>query len=116
MAAGLVNLKKLTPAAYEKLNSNTEKVVATMKKWMEQNGLEDYQIIQYGSLFYPISTHHKLSNITQLPKNMNERFYELFKVMLEKGIYLAPNAYEVGFGSLAHNDHVIEDLKNRLWS
>lgn len=116
MAAGLVNLKKLTPAAYEKLNANTSKVVSTMKEWMDKNGFEDYQTIQYGSLFYPISTHNKLTNITQLPKNMNERFFALFKVMLEKGIYLAPNAYEVGFGSLAHDDKVIEDLKNRLWS
>lgn len=116
MAAGLVNLKKLTPAAYEKLNSNTTKVVAVMKEWMDKNGFEDYQTIQYGSLFYPISTHNKLSNITHLPKNMNERFFALFKVMLEKGIYLAPNAYEVGFGSIAHDDKVIEDLKNRLWS
>ncbi len=116
MAAGLVNLKKLTPAAYEKLNSNTTKVVAVMKEWMDKNGFEDYQTIQYGSLFYPISTHNKLTNITQLPKNMNERFFQLFKSMLEKGIYLAPNAYEVGFGSMAHDDKVIEDLKHRLWN
>ena len=116
MAAGLVNLKKLTPAAYEKLNSNTTKVVAVMKEWMDKNGFEDYQTIQYGSLFYPISTHNKLTNITQLPKNLNERFFQLFKIMLEKGIYLAPNAYEVGFGSIAHDDKVIEDLKHRLWN
>jgi glutamate-1-semialdehyde 2,1-aminomutase len=116
MAAGLVNLKKLTPAAYEKLNAQTTKVVAVMKDWMDKHGFEDYQTIQYGSLFWPISTHQKLSNITELPKNMNERFYKLFEIMLNKGIYLAPNAYEVGFGSLAHDEKVIEDLKNRLWS
>jgi glutamate-1-semialdehyde 2,1-aminomutase len=116
MAAGLVNLKKLTPGAYDLLETQTSKVVATLKQWMDQNGFEDYQTIQSGSLFWPISTHHKLNNITQLPANMNERFYELFKVMLEKGIYLAPNAYEVGFGSLALSDEVISDLKHRLWS
>ena len=116
MAAGLVNLKKLTPAAYEKLNAQTTKIVAVMKDWMNKHGFEDYQTIQYGSLFWPISTHQKLSNITELPKNMNERFYKLFEIMLNKGIYLAPNAYEVGFGSLAHDEKVIEDLKNRLWS
>jgi glutamate-1-semialdehyde 2,1-aminomutase len=116
MAAGLVNLKKLTPEAYVRLNDQTTKVVKVMKEWMDKNGYEDYQTIQYGSLFWPISTHAKLGNITQLPTNMNERFYNLFKDMLGKGIYLAPNAYEVGFGSLAHDDKVIEDLKNRLWS
>ena len=116
MAAGLVNLKKLTPEAYVKLESNTKNVVAIMKDWMDKNGFEDYQTLQYGSLFYPISTHNKLTKIGDLPTNMNERFYKLFEIMLNKGIYLAPNAYEVGFGSLAHNEQVQEELKRRLWS
>lgn len=116
MVAGLTSLKKLTPEAYVTLENQTKKVVNVMGEWMKAKGFEDYQTIQYGSLFYPISTHNKLTNITQLPSNMNERFYSLFKAMLEKGVYLAPNAYEVGFGSLAHTDKVIEDLKNRLWS
>ncbi|EQC43193.1 hypothetical protein [Bacteriovorax sp. DB6_IX] len=39
----------------------------------------------------------------------------LFELLLDKGIYLSPNAYEVGFASLAHNDEVIKDLEERLW-
>lgn len=116
MVAGLTSLKKLTPDAYVKLENNTKAVVTVMGEWMKAKGFEDYQTIQYGSLFYPISTHDKLKNITQLPKNMNERFFQLFKTMLEKGVYLAPNAYEVGFGSLVHDEKVVEDLRNRLWS
>jgi glutamate-1-semialdehyde 2,1-aminomutase len=116
MVAGLTALKKLTPEVYTKIENNTKAVVRTMGEWMKTNDFEDYQTIQYGSLFYPISTHDKLQNITQLPKNMNERFFTLFKTMLDKGIYLAPNAYEVGFGSLVHDEKVIEDLKNRLWN
>lgn len=116
MAAGLVNLKKLTPEAYERLDRNTEAVVKLMEEWMNKNGFEDYQIIRYGSLFYPIPTKGKLTNITQLPTNMGERFRELFKVFLNKGIYLAPNGYEVGFGSLAHDEKVQEELKRRLWT
>lgn len=115
MAAGLVNLKKLTPVAYEKLEVNTKNIVAIFKEWMDKNGFEDYQTIQFGSLFYPISTHDKLTNITQLPKNMNERFYKLFEQMLNKGIYLAPNAYEVGFCSLAHDEKIQTEIKERLW-
>jgi len=87
-----------------------------MQDWMDGNGFEDYQIIQYGSLFYPIPSHHKLENITQLPKNMSERFYKLFQAFLEKGIYLAPNGYEVGFASLAHDEKVQEELHCRLWN
>lgn len=115
MAAGLVNCKKLTPAAYEKLEQNSINVVAIMQDWMNKNGFEDYQIIRYGSLFYPIPTHKKLTNITELPLNMGERFYKLFETFLNKGIYLAPNGYEVGFVSLAHDEKVQEELKQRLW-
>jgi glutamate-1-semialdehyde 2,1-aminomutase len=115
MAAGLVNLKKLTPQAYEKLEANTVNTVKLMKDWMNKNGFEDFEILQYGSLFYPISTKNKLTKITDLPLNMGERFKTLFEIFLNKGIYLAPNGYEVGFCSLAHDEKVQEELKNRLW-
>jgi glutamate-1-semialdehyde 2,1-aminomutase len=116
MAAGLVNLKKLTNDAYIKLENNTKAIVSIFEDWMQKNGFEDYQVIQYGSLFYPISTHDSLSNITQLPANMGERFKKLFEVFLNKGIYLAPNGYEVGFVSLAHDEKVQEEIKQRLWT
>jgi glutamate-1-semialdehyde 2,1-aminomutase len=116
MAAGLANCKKLTKEAYARLDKYTEGVTALMQDWMNKNGFEDFQIIRYGSLFYPISTRNKLVKITQLPANMNERFKSLFEMFLNKGIYLAPNGYEVGFGSLAHNEEVQAELKRRLWT
>ncbi len=116
MAAGLVNLKKLTNEAYQKLELHTENIVSLMKIWLSQNGFDDYQIIHHSSLFYPISTHNKVTKIGDLPSNMGERFKELFKVFLSKGIYLAPNGYEVGFVSLSHDSKVQEELKQRLWS
>jgi len=116
MAAGLVNLKKLTSSAYEKLESYSHSIVEILMDWMNKSGFEDFQVVRYGSLFYPISTHKKLKKISDLPENMNDRFRSLFKVLLEKGIYLAPNGYEVGFVSLSHNEEVQEELKKRLWS
>jgi glutamate-1-semialdehyde 2,1-aminomutase len=115
MAAGLVNCKKLTLDAYEKLENQSKNIVTIMNDWMSKNGFDDYETLRYGSLFWPISSHEKLTNITQLPKNMNERFYKLFEIMLNKGIYLAPNAYEVGFVSLAHDQKIQDELKERLW-
>jgi len=115
MRAGLVNLKKLTSQAYDQLESYTKSIVTIMQDWMNKSGFEDYQIVQYGSLFWPISSKEKLVNITQLPSNMNERFYALFKELLDKGIYLAPNGYEVGFVSLSHTPLIQEELHKRLW-
>lgn len=116
MAAGLVNLKKLTPQAYQKLEKNSLNTVEIFKDWMEKNGFEDYQTIRHGSLFWPVPTSKKLQKITELPSNLSERFYKLFEVLLNKGIYLAPNAYEVGFCSLAHDEKIQEELKERLWT
>ncbi|MEO8185856.1 MAG: glutamate-1-semialdehyde 2,1-aminomutase [Burkholderiaceae bacterium] len=37
-----------------------------------------------------------------------ERFKLFFHAMLERGVYLAPSAYEAGFVSIAHDDAVID--------
>ena len=36
------------------------------------------------------------------------RFGQLHRAMLERGIYLAPSAFEAGFTSLAHSDEDID--------
>jgi glutamate-1-semialdehyde 2,1-aminomutase len=54
------------------------------------------------------------SSLFWITSDTPENFNDLFQVLLDKGIYLAPNAYEVGFVSLAHTDAVINELKKRL--
>ena len=41
-----------------------------------------------------------------------ERIGRLHRDMLERGVYLAPSAYEAGFTSLAHSDADIEATIN----
>lgn len=72
-------------------------------------------MVHYGSLFWLVP-HHAVKKISDIPSDLSPKFYDLFKVMLDKGIYLAPNAYEVGFVSLAHDQNVINDLEKRLFS
>lgn len=115
MAAGLANMKKLTPAAYQRLDHMTNAFCAEMTAWMKAKGFEDYQIIRFGSLFWPVPAKGDFRDITRIPSNLNERFHALFKELLTRGIYLAPNAWEVGFGSLAHDETVLAEFKRRLW-
>ena len=37
-----------------------------------------------------------------------EKFGKLHRAMLERGVYLAPSAFEAGFTSLAHSDDDID--------
>jgi glutamate-1-semialdehyde 2,1-aminomutase len=51
-----------------------------------------------------------IRSIEQLPKDQSEGFKSLFLDLLDKNIYLAPNAYEVGFLSLAHTSEVLDTV------
>lgn len=118
MVGGLATLQKLTPDFYRDLEEKTNRIVALFKEWFagEPSGkFKDLNITHEGSLFWihPGDTPKKAS---QIPADLAPRFKELFEVLLNKGIYLAPNAYEVGFVSHAHDENVLSELKERLWS
>ena len=42
----------------------------------------------------------------------SDRFGKLHRAMLERGVYLAPSAFEAGFTSLAHSEADIEATVN----
>ena len=118
MIGGMATLKKMTPAAYAKIKEQTAAIVNEFGKWLkEYNGGEfsHYHVVQKDSLFWFVSKEN-VRSIPELPSKISEQFLPLFETLLAKGIYLAPNAYEVGFSSLAHDENVLADLKKRLWS
>nr|AQX44591.1 glutamate-1-semialdehyde aminotransferase [Paulinella micropora] len=49
-----------------------------------------------------------VNNFEQAKKSDTQRFARLHRAMLERGIYLAPSAFEAGFTSLAHSDTDID--------
>jgi glutamate-1-semialdehyde 2,1-aminomutase len=116
MVAGLANLQQLTPDFYKKLEKYSQGIVNTFNEWLQTGEFKDYQIIHYKSLFWLVPGEDKILRPDQMPANLGERFHKLFEVLLNKGIYLSPNAYEIGFGSIAHDETVLEDLKKRLWN
>ncbi|MFA6235780.1 MAG: glutamate-1-semialdehyde 2,1-aminomutase [Bacteriovorax sp.] len=116
MVGGLATLKQLTPENYKKIENQTVKIVTLLSSWMQSynNGqFAMFKIVHYSSLFWIVPS-LDVKKISDIPANLTENFNKLFEVMLLRGIYLAPNAYEVGFVSLAHDDAVIRDLEHRL--
>lgn len=117
MVGGLATLKKLTPEAYTTLETQTKKITDLFQKWFnEYDGgkFSNLHIYSKASLFW-ISPEKEINQACNIPDNIGEGFLPMFETLLNKGIYLAPNAYEVGFVSLAHTDEVIADLEKRLW-
>lgn len=117
MRAGLVSLKKMKSVnGYEVLKNRGQKFYSELEAALNQYsqkklGGKKLQVSQFGSLFWIHSgATQNLTNIDQLPKDQSDGFKTLFLDLLEKGVYLAPNAYEVGFLSLAHTEDVLSEV------
>ncbi len=118
MIAGLATLTQLTPDFYNELETKSNKIITILSKWLAeyQEGIfSKFKIVSSDSLFW-ITPNEHIQTVDDIPTNLVEQFRPLFKTLLEKGIYLSPNAYEIGFISIAHNDQVATDLEKRLWS
>jgi len=118
MIGGLSTLTQMTDEAYEKIEANTLAIVSLFTQWFKDynNGqFAKLNMISEASLFW-IHPGTAPKRACDIPADLGENFYGLFEVLLEKGIYLAPNAYEVGFVSLAHDETIIAELKERLYA
>lgn len=110
MRAGLTTLKKMQRVdGWNVLEQRTKKFTNLLQTGFDKKGL-NLQVSQNASLFW---IHGKVSSpirsIEGIPSNQGADFKKLFLTALDKGVYLAPNAYEVGFVSLAHSDELLAE-------
>lgn len=112
MAAGLACLNELKTAGNEqRLAQLTEKLALGLKKLADKHNIPF--IVQYvGGMFGLFFTdQNKVESYQDVMKCDVQAFNTFFHKMLEKGIYLAPSAFEAGFMSLAHTE---EDINHTL--
>jgi glutamate-1-semialdehyde 2,1-aminomutase len=115
MRAGLRTLQKMKSIdGWKVLNQRTQKFCEKLQKGFDEMKAP-VEISYHSSLFWihgrvkePIRT------IEQIPAGQGENFKKLFLKCLDKGIYLAPNAYEVGFISLAHTDEILDEAATKI--
>ncbi len=118
MVGGLATLKQMTPEAYALIEENTLKITQLLTRWFKEYNdgqFSELKIVSESSLFW-IHPGDAPKRACDIPADLGEKFYGLFEILLDKGIYLAPNAYEVGFVSLAHDESIIKELEERLFS
>ncbi|MFN7905631.1 MAG: glutamate-1-semialdehyde 2,1-aminomutase [Pseudobdellovibrionaceae bacterium] len=110
MRAGLITLKKLQREnVWKTLEHRLQRFTKEIKSMFDQKGL-DLQIVQHSSLFWITpQTKEPIRRLEQIPTNLGEEFKSIFIQFLNQGVYLAPNAYEVGFLSLAHTESVLDE-------
>ncbi|MEL7118108.1 MAG: glutamate-1-semialdehyde 2,1-aminomutase [Bacteroidota bacterium] len=107
MSAGLAALQELVkPGFYEGMATKTEQFVNGIQSYADSKGY-DLTIPHIGSIFWLAFTKERIVRADQIDPASMEKFKVLHHELLQRGVYLGPSGYEVGFVSAAHQQ---EDL------
>ncbi len=103
MAAGLRNLEILSrPGFFEDLDRRTERLVEGLLDAAEANGVA-LRANRVGAMFGLFFTEQEqVSRFSEVSACDIELFRRFFHGMLDRGVNLAPSAYEAGFVSAMH--------------
>lgn len=102
MAAGLATLRELIkPGFYQNLETKTRKFVQSLQQHADSKGYP-LTIPQIGSIFWLVFSREHIYSANQINPDSMAYFRKLHSGLLDRGIYLGPSGYEVGFISAAH--------------
>lgn len=102
MSAGYAALQQLLePGFYAEMESKTKAFVNDILAFAEAENME-LTIPTIGSIFWIAFTKEKIVSADQIDPASMEKFKVLHHELLQRGVYLGPSGYEVGFVSAAH--------------
>jgi glutamate-1-semialdehyde 2,1-aminomutase len=104
LAAGIAALNELhRPSFYTELERKTLLIKDTINTYTKEKGYT-MRIEAIASIFWINFSDKRVLSSDQIASDSNEKFKILHHFLLQKGIYLGPSGYEVGFVSAAHTD------------
>lgn len=107
MAAGLAMLELIqAPGFHDELTARTVKLTDGIMGAAKRAGVP-FSVNRVGGMFGLFFTDETVESYAQATKADVDAFNRFFHGMLERGVYLAPSAFEAGFVSSAHDDDVI---------
>ena len=107
MAAGLAMLELIqTPGFYDELDRRTRLLADTLTAAALEAGVP-FTTNRVCGMFGLFFTSQKVETYAQATACDVAAFNRFFHGMLERGVYLAPSAFEAGFVSIAHTEEII---------
>jgi glutamate-1-semialdehyde 2,1-aminomutase len=108
MTAGIETLKKLQkPGVHKELERKSQKLVDGIAAAAKKHG-HDFSGGVAGGMFGWFFVEGPVKNFKDATKADGKKFGKWHRMMLERGVYMAPSMYEAGFMSMAHTDEDIE--------
>jgi glutamate-1-semialdehyde 2,1-aminomutase len=110
MAAGLATLQLVQQAGFHAQLEKTAKRLLSGLKERAQAANIPFTSNQVGSMFGMFFTEaESVTCFADVNTCDLSRFQSFFHAMLDRGVYLAPSAFEAGFVSSAHHDTAIQE-------
>jgi glutamate-1-semialdehyde 2,1-aminomutase len=108
VSAGLATLKRvLAPGFFTRLGATTQALVAGLEREARAANVA-FSGASLGGMFGIFFRATPPSTFAEVMQADREAFNRFFHAMLERGVYLAPSAYEAGFVSAAHGPADLE--------
>ena len=115
MSAGIGQLSQLLkPGFYEELLSKTSKFVSDIQDFANQRGYA-FKIFTIGSLFWFAFTEEDIKAAADIDASSMQHFKVFHRELLNRGVYIGPSGYEVGFVSAAHSQADLDTAKKAIF-
>jgi glutamate-1-semialdehyde 2,1-aminomutase len=107
MSAGIAQLTVCNqPGFYEDQEARTKTMVENINSHASANGY-NFEIVQIGSIFWlSFDGKKRIQDADAINPDMT-KFNQLHAALLNRGVYLGPSGYEVGFVSSAHTFEIL---------
>jgi glutamate-1-semialdehyde 2,1-aminomutase len=113
MAAGAATLRELDAGMHDLISRRTRRLVTGLQAAASKAGVE--MVSEFcGSMWGFFFSRDPVRDFAAAKRSDADLYSRFFHAALERGVYLAPSAFEAAFMSAAHDDAVVADALVRL--
>ncbi|MEJ7779715.1 MAG: glutamate-1-semialdehyde 2,1-aminomutase [Daejeonella sp.] len=116
MAAGIAQLTELSRSSfYKDLNNKTLEFTESIQRFATARSYK-FRVFTIGSIFwFAFTDRETISAAEEIDPSSMEKFKVMHRELLNRGVYLGPSGYEVGFVSSAHSKIELEKAKRAIF-
>jgi len=116
MAAGIAQLSELAKSGfYKDLNAKAEEFADSIQRYATAKNYK-LKVFHLGSIFwFAFTDKESIRRADEIDPASMEKFKAFHRELLNRGIYIGPSGYEVGFVSSAHTKIDLEKAKRTIF-
>ncbi|RYE16824.1 MAG: glutamate-1-semialdehyde 2,1-aminomutase, partial [Sphingobacteriales bacterium] len=115
MGAGIAQLTELLRSNfYRDLHTKTEEFTEAIQRFATARSYK-FKVFSIGSIFWFAFTDKDIRSADDIDPASMEKFKKMHRELINRGVYLGPSGYEVGFVSAAHTKIDLEKTKRAIF-